>query len=88
MYIFLFNLKNTNENRKINFLTIICEMRKKRKNVKLFALISKWNVFFHLKSKKINNLYVNDIEHRVQSATTESGTLVALKFASETSCAR
>ena len=34
MYIFLFNLKNTIENPKFNFLTIICEIRKKRKFAK------------------------------------------------------
>ena len=30
MYIFLFNLKNTIENRKFKFLTIMCEIQKKR----------------------------------------------------------
>ena len=30
MYNFLFNLKNSIENPKFNFLTLICEIRKKR----------------------------------------------------------
>ena len=37
MYIFFLIHKNTNENRKFYFLKIICEIRKKRKNAKLFV---------------------------------------------------
>ena len=37
MHIFLFNLKKTIKNPKFNVLTIICEIRKKRKNTKLFV---------------------------------------------------
>ena len=43
MYIFIFNLKNTIENTKFNFLTIICETRKKRKLAKLFVSIRSTN---------------------------------------------
>ena len=43
MYIFLFNSKNTIDNRKFNFLTRICEIRKKRNNVKLIASIRSTN---------------------------------------------
>ena len=39
MYIFLLNFKNTIENLKFNFLTVICEIGKKRKYTKLFVSI-------------------------------------------------
>ena len=39
--------KNTIENSKLNFLTKICEIRKKRRNAKLFVSIRSTNVVWH-----------------------------------------
>ena len=48
MYIFLFNLKKYYWKSKIQFcLTIICEIRKKRKNAKLFVSIRSTNFVSH-----------------------------------------
>ena len=35
MYIFVFNFKNSIKNQKFNFLTVLCDIGKKRKNAKL-----------------------------------------------------
>ena len=43
MFIFLFNVKNTIENRKLNFLPIICKIQKKRKNAEFFPSIMSKN---------------------------------------------
>ena len=47
MYIFLFNTKNTIKNSKINFLTIICNIRNKAKFGKLFISIMSTNFVWH-----------------------------------------
>ena len=47
MYIFLFNLKNTIKNKKFNFLTKICEIRKKTLKYKTLCLNSR-TIFFIL----------------------------------------
>ena len=43
MYILCFDFKNTIENQEFHFSTKICEIRKKRKNAKLFISIRSTN---------------------------------------------
>ena len=70
MHIFLFNLKKKYWNPKFNFLTIICVIRKKRKNTKLFVSKrstsfvshSLWkNIYFLFQFQKIRLIFKNSI---------------------------